>query len=278
MPIINRTLSQANLDRFQRHFRFLPRIIQSCHGQLELAIRDNYLNLYFRGYSLAKVEFMPADTYRVSIHRKFWPGLTWTDTTRAPATGTSGEYTTASVPAGDLRWFFQRKHLDGLFKAIKTVGTGEESVFEQMLILDNFDRSDLIILDRQVRDRKFARRMDLLAARRMADGTYRLLVLEVKMGNNKELAGAVAQQLADYVNHIKDPTHFSDYRDCYQEMYTQKQALGLWGPNAPTNISLTEGVEGMVVVGGYSREAAAAIAKLERTYPTIQVRQFKHEL
>jgi len=45
---------------------------------------------------------------------------------------------------------FQKKYLDKLFSNIKEVNYSEEITFEQMLITDNSDRSDLIIIDRQV--------------------------------------------------------------------------------------------------------------------------------
>ena len=45
MAVINRVLSQSFLESFKLDFKNLIRIVNDSHGELDLAIRDNYLNL-----------------------------------------------------------------------------------------------------------------------------------------------------------------------------------------------------------------------------------------
>jgi len=54
--IIKRYFSQKNLDRVKDDFKFLLRMIKDkdYRGEFGLALRDNYFNLYYKGYRLAR--------------------------------------------------------------------------------------------------------------------------------------------------------------------------------------------------------------------------------
>lgn len=175
-----------------------------------------------------------------------------------------------------LHPFFQKTHIDDFCSKIRIVNNGEEINFEQSIITDNMDNADFFIIDRQVTDRDLERRrIDLLALRRLEDGSYRFVVLEVKLGKNKELADAVAGQLADYISHIE--TNLTDYADCFEKNYEQKKILGLLSiPPKTIRIDRTI-VEGFVVVGGYTKIAKKYIAALKSKY-VIDVKLFEYKL
>ena len=65
--IINRFFSPENLERMKIDFKFLFEIIEDkdFRGELDLALRDNYFNLYYKGNSLAKVVFDKNDKYKI---------------------------------------------------------------------------------------------------------------------------------------------------------------------------------------------------------------------
>ena len=69
--MISRYLSEENFGRWRDDFQFLIKIFKSFRGELEISLRDNYFNLYFRGNSAAKVTFKPNGKYRLEIHEKF---------------------------------------------------------------------------------------------------------------------------------------------------------------------------------------------------------------
>ena len=54
--IIKRYFSQKNLDRVKDDFKFLLKIIKNkdYRGELDLALRENNFNLYYKGYRLAR--------------------------------------------------------------------------------------------------------------------------------------------------------------------------------------------------------------------------------
>jgi hypothetical protein len=276
--IIKRTLNPGNFVRFQADFAFLQKLIAGSQGTLDLAIRDNYLNLYYRGYSLARIQFKKNRQYEVRVHEKFWKGPLAKHKKINSLTKKSGSYVVANVSQKDLHPFFQRAHLDRMFSAIKTAGTSEELVFEQMLISDNLERKDFLIIDRQITDKVFKGRMDLLALRKVKGkgNQYQFVVLEVKMGNNLELSGDVAKQLSGYNKHIE--ANFGDYKKCYEEHYRQKKAFGLFSEPSFSTIDIVSGVDGVVVVGGYSVQATKAIDQLKAKKKGISVQAFKNKI
>ena len=71
------------------------------------------------------------------------------------------------------------------------------------------------------------KRMDLLALKKVKDNEYNFVILEVKLGNNKELAGKVANQLDAYVKHID--ANFQEWKDSYEKTYSQMREAGLFG-------------------------------------------------
>lgn len=165
MPIIKRYLSDENLPRFKTDFKNLIKIINSSNGELDLAIRENYLNIYYKGNSLAKISLKAPDKYKVDIHKKFFEGTDADNPDYFSVKTISKNYVSLTLTAKKppLR-FLQQKHIKQFCSKIKQVNYGEEIVFEQALITDNLERDDLIIIDRQITDRALSRkRMDLLA-------------------------------------------------------------------------------------------------------------------
>ena len=146
-----------------------------------------------------------------------------------------------------------------------------------MLIGDNQDREDLILIDRQVTDRAMhGKRIDLLALQQVEANVYRFLVIEVKMGKNPELQEQVADQLQGYIDHLTQ--HWPAYQRCYETQYAQKRAFGLLRNPPWERIRIVPGVNGLVVVGGYSGLAERQIAALSARFPEVRVQQIISEI
>lgn len=278
MPTIKRYLSEKNLNRFEADFKNLIKIANNSNGELDIAIRANYLNVYYKGNSLAKISFKEPDKYKVEIHEKFFEETTANDPEFFEEVTKSNKYmalilSTKKTP----RRFFQKKHVNQFCSKIKKVNYGEEIVFEQALITDNLERDDLIIIDRQISDKKLKRkRMDLLALRQIESNRYYFFIIEVKLGNNPELKGDVNRQFQGYINHIEK--YFSDYQNCYEKQFEQKRKMGLINFPSFETIKIERPVKGIVVVGGYSKIAQNSIADLNKQFPNLEIKQFKYKI
>jgi hypothetical protein len=278
MPAIKRYLSDKNIERFETNFKHLIEIIKNSNGELDIAIRANYLNIYYKGNSLAKISFKEPDKYKVEIHKKFFK-CTSADASEFYEKATKSKSYMALILSKEKppRRFFQKKHINQFCSRIKKVNYGEEIVFEQALITDNLERDDLIIIDRQISDKGLERkRMDLLALKQVEANQYCFLVIEVKLGNNPELKRDVSKQLDGYIKHIEK--YFSDYQNCYEKQFEQKKKMKLIKFPSFESIKIEMPVKGMVVVGGYSKIAQDRIAYLERQFPDLQVKQFEYKL
>lgn len=273
MPI-TRYLSEAHLERMKSDFRFLIKSVSRSSGEIALALRDGYFNLYYRGNSLAKVTFRQNTKYEVAIHRKFIDGSCgerYLQDHQVRCANTTS-YSTFTLSPPQLHPFFQRKHIDDFQRRIKVVNYCEETTFEQMVVTDNLNRNDILIIDRQITDHDLnGKRMDLLALKQIDCNRYHFQVIEVKLGNSPELRNDVATQLSGYLSHIEQ--HFSDYKKCYEKNYRQMREMELLDHQIfpSETIEIVDPVKGLVLVLGYSGMAKAQLAHLRKNHSYLQV-------
>lgn len=126
--MIKRYLSNDNLLRAKRDFKFLLKSIQNYNGELDMFLRDNYFNLYYKGNSLAKVSFKSSDQYLVSIHNKFFSGSKAEKDSRFSSHYVSRpiqhKYQDLLLPAKLLPQFFQKNYLNSFFSLIRQENYG----------------------------------------------------------------------------------------------------------------------------------------------------------
>jgi len=275
MPI-KRFFSDDNFERVKRDFKFLSKLVQSSYGEYDLSIRENYFNLYYKGYSIGKIEPKRDKTYMVSIHPNFFSGTKADNPKYFKSKKSNGQYIILQLATEHLHPFFQKKHINEFASKVKKELSGEIG-FEQSILTDNLNRKSIIIIDRQISDTELKRkRLDLLALKRVDGNTFKFQLLEVKLGNNNELKGEVAKQLDGYVNHVK--AHFLEYKECYEKHYLQKKELGLFKKPTSKKIEIVEPVEGQIIVGGYSKMAHPKIKTLKAVYPNIEIKHFTNAL
>lgn len=272
---MRRYFEKDNFERLCRDFDFLVDKIKSSKGELDLRLRDQYFNLYYKGNSLAKVT-PKKDDYEIVIHNKFCREIFKDDSRFSINVSDKSDYCVACVKADSLPAFFQQKYLEKLCRNIKEVHNGEEITFEQMLITDNLNRQDLIIIDRQVTETGMDGKLDLLALRQRSANNFNFEVVEVKLGNNKELKDDVADQLSRYIRHIK--SNVSDWTHCYKEVYRQMKVLKLLGTLPWDTIEIEDDVSGLVAVGGYTGMAKESLSNFILKYPQFKYKFFENRL
>lgn len=269
-PIIRRYLSENVFPHIKNDFQFLVNKIIQSGFEYDLQIRDNYLNLYYKGNSLGKISYKPkTQLYRIEIHHKF---INEAIKRRFQPTGNTRLVFT--IPSKKLHPLFSSANLASMAQIVKDVNYQEETTFEQMLMTDNVNRHDLIIIDRQIADSISSTKMDLLALAKKGNTDYQFCIIEVKLGNNPELKVDVIKQLNGYKKRISD--YFEDYKKCYEINLKQKQELGLIDNRV--NVNIIPDVLGIVVVGGYSGIAKEHIKQLKAKAPSIKILHFINKI
>lgn len=266
---IERYLGSPTIENFRTDFKFLLDIIICSNGEYDLQLRPGYVNVYYKGNSMAKIEPLSRTKgYTFTVHSKFelpdiikslkderFSSLSFRD---------HDDYHVVAVSKELVHPFFQKKVMDKLSRKIEQVNYGEEIAFEQSLITDNAGRKDFIIIDRQVTGGGIDGRLDLLALERLQGNTYKFVVLEVKLGNNLELSGKVSSQLQGYLKTIR--SNMDAFKECYEKNYKEKYFLGLFShepwDDMPEDITIDRQVDGKILVGFYSRMAQKQIKSL----------------
>lgn len=273
MPI-KRFFSAENLERIKRDFDFLLSFVTQSYGEYDFAIRDNYFNLYYKGYSIGKIEPIKDGEYRATIHNKFFYQTNADKSGQYLHKKPSGNYWTITLQPRQLHSFFQKRNIVEFASKVRNEGSGEIE-FEQSLITDNLENKDIIIIDRQITDTQLKRRrMDLLALKRIEGNKYQFLIIEVKLGNNTELQGEVVKQLQYYIDHIIG--YIKEYKYCYVKHFKQKVELGLIR-NQP-EIEIIESVSGKIVVGSYYGIAKPKVDALRNNNQNLDIKQFQNAL
>jgi hypothetical protein len=232
---------------------------------------------------LAKVELREKEPYKIEINTKFLDfgrdKYIFADEQRFSGnfTGTREDRVSFSIKAKYLHPFFQKRYLNAIRSNIDKAGSKGEVLFEQMLITDNLNRENIFIVDQQITETSLnRRRMDLLALKQVRGNQYCFQLIEVKLGNNKELKKDVGLQLNQYLEHIN--ANFEDWKQCYEKNYQQVKMTGIFEKPSHTEIKIINNTKGEVVVCGYSGVGEEYLDELRATYPLINVKQFKFNL
>jgi len=184
---------------------------------LDLEIRENYLNIYYKGNSLLKLDEQASGRYRVGLHQKFSNGLTL-------PTHLMDEATTDGFLQG----------IPLLKERIVQYGQSSlETEYEQLLIrannLEQRTNSDYFVVDRQYAVSSIGR-FDLTGFIWERQGRKRgqevpLCFMELKYALNPDIQN-LHEQITRYYESIRADA--SALAEEVQGVFRQKLALGLF--------------------------------------------------
>jgi len=188
---------------------------------LDLQIRDNYLNIYFKGNSLLRLESAGDHRYKVKLHPKFSGGVDFPDI----------------VDDASVRFFVSK--IPSIKGNILRYGKSSlEIEYEQMIIRANNNEprnnSEYFIVDRQYVASKIGR-FDLTGfywprAHRRKGQLVSPCLMEVKFALNQDIQ-YVHEQLERYYNAIRGDS--AAIAEEIETIFKQKLVLGLF--NQPVN-------------------------------------------
>lgn len=237
-------------------------VLRACRDAgLDARLRDNYLNLYFRGRSLARIAGRRSGPATLKIHRKY---------VVADRIGDHAGHRTTDYCEFELNAALAEAYASHLETIISRASryTGPEEDVELRLLKRNDSTVAVGCFDRQIQVPGIRRRLDLTGF--LAGEVPALVAIEVKRYPDPRIQH-VPQQLHEYLE-ILDPTQEGlrdDIARSYRTVCKQLRTLGLPAPD-PTRITAGMPVEGLVIVSDYNPRsrllprAHELAAKLER--------------
>ena len=237
-------------------------VFRACvNAGLDVRLRANAVNLYFRGRSMARIVGGSRAPHRLEIHPKY----VVKDRIGEFAGRLSGSYLVFDVNAGFADAY--AAELPALMrKARKHVG--HEEKVESCLLQRNDGAADVCCFDRQVQVPGTRRTVDVVGLTSKNEPV--LVAIEVKRFPDNRIQHVPAQ-LHEYLE-ILDPDRKGlrdDVAESYSTVCNQLRRLGRPAPD-PGRIRPGMSVRGLVIVSGYNPSsdllprAHRLAAKLER--------------
>ena len=222
-------------------------ILRAClDAGLYVCLRDNYLNAYYRGRSLAKIAGRSRQPPELKINHKYLIADRIGDYTGRR----SGDYRAFDVDTAFAE--FYAVHLGSMIMRAREYVRPEDAV-ESTLLERNDNTAVVSCFDRQIQVPGIRKRLDVMGF--LAGDTTAIVAIEVKRYPDRRIQFA-PRQLHRYLE-VFDPTQEGlreDVARSYRTVCEQLRTLGLSAPD-PTQITAGMPVLGLVIVSDYNRRS-----------------------
>lgn len=214
---------------------------------LDVRLRDNYLNLYFQGRSLARIRGRRRAPARLEIHHKY---------VAAARIGDFGGRRSGDYCHFDMDDAFAQVYAANLDTTIERarIHVGREEDVELRLLERNDRSAAVCCFDRQIQVPGTRSRLDLVGF--LASDVPALVAIEVKRYPDARIQ-RVPEQLHEYLE-ILDPKREGlrdDVARSYRTVCGQLRALGLSAPG-PERVMEGMPVRGLAIVSDYNPRSA----------------------
>jgi hypothetical protein len=237
---------------------------------LDIEIRENNINIYYRGGSALKVSEILGKDYVFHFDRNY---LNTSDSH-------SAEIINTSLPSGDWMNFFPiaKQSMDFYFTKL----CKEEREFQQLVVRENnystiANSTDYFILDIEYNNHKNAR-FDMVAIEWLSNASVRklmngympkLVIIEMKYGDGalKGCAG-LNKHIDDFYEFIRNPADVSEFKNEMLGVFKQKRELGIipcLSENGNKNIvsQLADDIEMMFMIANHDPASSILFSELE---------------
>lgn len=244
---------------------------------IDIQIRNNYINLYYKGASLLKFQWRNRDNYIIEISEAYFRPIEPNGMGVYPkcCKDKKGK-NRPRIYEYDYKSILKLKHgfqtlISQLKRNIDYLGRGRENAFEQLFIENNLNQKnspEFIILDRQIVAGGL-KRLDLVAISQIENSDeYRLNLIELKYGEDPRIADVHDKQLDQYYKiFLNDYEHIASE---YEEIIKQKKAINRWPyPKQNFKISRDSNTMRKIAVFGNINENSSLLK--------IAMKQFDHK-
>lgn len=197
-------------------------------NSLDMQIRDNYINIYYRGGNILKIS-LKNNIYSYAFNSDYF------NSDSEPSKGEVNKYL---LDMDWIKYFAFTKHIMDIYF---TVHRKEEREYQQLIVRENnytsiSNGTDYFIVDIEYNNHKNAR-FDIVAlewisessARRLSRGYKpKLVIFEMKYGDGA-LTGksGIRKHLDDFKTFMSDTFSVNHFKNEMLEVFSQKRRLGL---------------------------------------------------
>lgn len=248
-------------DFFERNKEELKKIVDVINkfdGQVDFQIRsNNAFTVYHLGQGVGRVEYKKDGIFNIAVSKSFKPVFPKNLVKHAEIVEEKSN-NTYRVNMKNPSGYFTKGYIEEICMAIKNYAHQEERQIQQKILADNIYNPDFFIIDSEISVPGRRDRLDLLGLRKTKQGSYRLVLLELKLINNKEAEdGKVIEQLNGYENVFKE--NIEALSKSYEINYGQKRELGLYNDDFPVTIKIEKEIEkAIIIAGGYTKSKILA--------------------
>ena len=225
-----RQLSGSFMNNLMHEDGVLYPILERVRGDdtLMLAIRANYINVYYRGGNLLRVEERDKDSYQASFDDEYDKSGEKTPT--LPTTIKSQDEARA--------WIDEFPHLKEIMDIYFSSHSKPEREFQQLVVRENnhsaiSNETEYFVSDIEFADTSLGARFDILAVRWLASdrkngGNCRAVLMEMKYGDGAldDNAG-LGKHLKDIDALISDNEKYKSLLETMESQFNQLDELGL---------------------------------------------------
>jgi hypothetical protein len=238
-----RNLSKAFIEDLVKEDGVLHSVLERVRQDhtLMLAIRKNYINVYYRGGNLLKIEEQGEGSYLPFFDKQYNSGK------NIPVLRSA----TRANKGSASEWVGAFSHLKEIMDLYFSKNIKPEREFQQVVARENnfstiSNESEYFISDIEFADTKLKARFDMLAIRWLANqrkkgSNCRAAFVEMKYGD-KALGGAagLVKHLDDFSKLISDPKQYHAILKSMESQINQLNELSLLKFNSKENIELNE--------------------------------------
>jgi hypothetical protein len=268
--ILKRFFDENTFEKLKSEFAFLIENIKADNDNFGLSLGNNHVALYFKAQPMAKIEFSPFGDYETMIPKAFLPDVLRDD--KQFNFRESARDSFAELNLEKLKNLFSQEMLKSFKEHFLKNDQPAPLAFAHDVIEANKNRSDFIILDRNVTDGDLkGKRMNMMALEKN-DLAYGMRIIEICFKADPAAEDDLGRKSSLFLKNTEK--HFADYKTNFENNYEQRQRLGLYDEAFPEKIDINHDIKSLILYPPGQK----AGDNIKKHFPEIKLKELSEDL